>query len=342
MPTPIKISASRGASILGMSKWSTPVETWLKIMEQLQPGFCEKNKHEVPVRKDSAPFRFGKAFEGAICDLVYDKYGEAVEDRELFCEHPDHDFITCHLDGKLPLEKAIIENKTTNARTFYQTWGDPGTGQVPEDYQIQAQHQMLITGYDRVFTGYDRVIMPVLVFPTPQAEIEKLHGGELERLDSSLFGNSLYRIDDLVVDPFKWARTLHDMGMFHIFEIKQDPEAQEAMLKLYKKFWTENVLGETPPEPKDFDDVRKLFHEPRGSVVATPEILELSKEFKSAKLLAKKTEDEIERLKEKLTTMAKDSPGYNEDKTKSLKIYDADGNKIHSLSKSKIGRFTFK
>jgi predicted phage-related endonuclease len=39
MPTPINISASRGAAILGLSDYQTPVQVWLQIMESRDPGF---------------------------------------------------------------------------------------------------------------------------------------------------------------------------------------------------------------------------------------------------------------------------------------------------------------
>ena len=41
MPKPItgSISGSRSATILGLNDYSTPVEAWLQIMEEREPGF---------------------------------------------------------------------------------------------------------------------------------------------------------------------------------------------------------------------------------------------------------------------------------------------------------------
>ena len=82
MPTPVNISASRGASILGLSKWKTPVQSWLEIMEARQPGFCEKHKYKYPEFEETAVLRWGKAFESAIIELAERKQDDVIGFRE--------------------------------------------------------------------------------------------------------------------------------------------------------------------------------------------------------------------------------------------------------------------
>ena len=55
---PVGISASRGAAILGLSQYKTPVAAWLELMESIEPGFCEQHGYKVPERADSCRYPF--------------------------------------------------------------------------------------------------------------------------------------------------------------------------------------------------------------------------------------------------------------------------------------------
>ena len=78
MPTPINISASRGAAILGLSKWKTPIHAWLEMMKSRQTGFCEKHGYQIPEFEYNSAMKWGHAFESAIIELAENVSGDKI------------------------------------------------------------------------------------------------------------------------------------------------------------------------------------------------------------------------------------------------------------------------
>lgn len=285
--TPRGISASRGASFLGLSKWKTQVQAWLEICEEREPGFCEKNGYILKDDEDAVCARWGLAFEDAIVKLAESKKnGVKILDREKSfkanVEGPVE--ITCHIDGnyiglmmKYPNVGPTIapppilhEGKTTNLYTFRDEWGDPGTDAIPREYQVQCQHQMLCT-------GADQVIVSVLVFPKRTDEWEN------EGWTPDFCGGDDYWIvheDSGLIYPGLWAESLDQMGFFHQYTINRDQALIDLMVKEYTAFWDDHVLTGIPPKPVNLDDIKRLTPEPSGVIYVTPEIAALFQEDK--------------------------------------------------------------
>jgi predicted phage-related endonuclease len=268
---PKGISASRGASILGLSEYQTPVETWLKIMDDRDPEFCQRNGYEKPVREYTKIMAMGHAFENAVIGIASDLQNDAIGQREEFYQLKPEDYITCHIDGMYSSKKCLHEGKTTNIITFREKWGEPGSDRIPVDYQCQVQHQMLCT-------GAEMAIVSVLVFPMRQ--------------------------DDMPDPPAeclaeKWADTFADIGLFHQYYVRRDEYMIGTMRKIYADFWEHNVLGENPPEPQKYDDVRKIFKAPKGKIVASKQMQEWAAEYKGItgeEKQIKARKDEIKKL----------------------------------------------
>jgi predicted phage-related endonuclease len=278
MSTPINISASRGASILGLSKWKTPVQSWLEIMEALQPGFCAKHKYNLPEFEYGSTMRWGHAFESAIIELAERKRDcERIFDREKFFNAIPN-YITCHIDGMYNMlldgMKPLHEGKTTSYFYWHDNFGEPGTDKVPVEYQIQCQHQMICT-------GAEKVILSVLVFPKRVEEWEEMgwHFHKFPELDYFLNLNQ----SDEEIPVLTWANVLDQMGYFHQYEIKSHPELQKSMIQHYTEFWNENVLGEKEPIPQTYDDIKALCTEPIGTILADETIERLMAEYKNIK-----------------------------------------------------------
>jgi hypothetical protein len=188
-------------------------------------------------------------------------------------------FITCHIDGRYDNNSGnywscpLHEGKTTNARSFFRKpndpddfnnmWGTPGTSHIPRAYQVQVQHQMLCTR-----AGED--IVSVLVFPENPETWEKMgwqiEGGPGEDLEDYWL-KPTHRKPAGLVDPIFWANTFADIGNFHQYPVKANPEAQRMMAEAYRKFWHKHVLTGIPPEPRNYDDIKRLFVEPVGTIV---------------------------------------------------------------------------
>jgi predicted phage-related endonuclease len=252
---PSGISASRGAAILGLSKWSTPVEVWLKIMEERAPGFCAANGYEKPEHETNMVLEMGLAFEDAVCELAIEKRCTSIFDREKLSRHPILEYVTCHQDGSYHdpvtgIANCLHEGKTTSIFYYRDNFGEPGTDRIPQEYAVQVQHQMLCT-------GIDECILSVLVFPFRQDTIEEIPG-----------------------DPLKWAAILDEMGYFHQYHIKADPDLQNKMLEKYRKFWDRHVLTGKPPRARTYRDIRRLVKAPQGTIVATKQLERWSAEYK--------------------------------------------------------------
>jgi len=339
MPKPINISASRGAAILGLSKWRTPVQVWLEIMEGRQPGFCEKNKFLLPEFEYTSAMKWGHAFESAIIELAEGKRGDTIAAREHFSFYGktgEHGYITCHIDGAYSSSMGTLhEGKTTSIMYYRDNFGEPGTDQVPIEYQIQCQHQMICT-------GAEKVILSVLVFPKRVEEWEEMGIEPVEMIGGQYRFSGEFQTYSIL----QWAHVLNQMGYFHQYEINAHPELQQQMIKAYTEFWNENVLKEMPPEPKSYDDIKALVREPVGTIVADENLEYLVSEYKQIKSeisgtgpLAKRADD----IKVEVLNKMNESEHVLDDDSKDKYILrDRAGKKIASYGKNKNGVFVFR
>ena len=328
MPLPINISASRGAAILGLSQYQTPVSVWLNIMESRQPGFCAEHNYELPVFDDSAALRWGRSFEYAVTELAEMKQNNKIINREKL-SHANLEYITCHQDGQYeqgerdPWEKILHEGKTTSAFYFRDHFGEPGTDQVPMEYQIQCQHQMICT-------GAEEVILSVLIFPRRVEELEEI-GWEVwqDTNKNFMLRNNISNDVALTVD---WAVILNQLGYFHQFHIHALPELQNLMLIHYRDFWENHVLTGIPPEPKTYDDIKALCPVAAGTIIGDEEIERFAAEYKnitseigtSGPLYKRKEQIRVEILKR----MRNADKTMDEDSEKKWVLRSRDGKKL--------------
>jgi predicted phage-related endonuclease len=353
MSTPINISASRGASILALSKWKTPVQSWLEMMEARQPGFCAKHKYNLPEFEYGSAMRWGHAFESAIIELAEKRQGHTIHDRErLFTNEYSgkitnsdleklNPVITCHIDGWYGKEQfdPLHEGKTTSYFYWHDNFGEPGTDKVPVEYQIQCQHQMICT-------GAEKVILSVLVFPKRVEEWEEMGWKIIQHEKGYYLENPIFTDSTGLHKPVKWARILDQMGYFHQYEIKSHPELQKSMIQHYTEFWNENVLGEKEPIPQTYDDIKALCTEPIGTILADETIERLWAEYKNIKSeiggtgpLAKRADQ----IKVIVLDYMHNAGAIEDDESREKWILrDQSGSKLASYGKNKNGVFGFR
>ncbi len=123
------IGGSDAAAVMGLSRWRTPLSVWL-----------DKIGHGEAVT-ESEPMRWGALLEPVIRHEYASKTGMAVGIPGLL-RHPDHECIIGTPDG-IADDGRVVEIKTARSGDG---WGEPGSDQVPEDYLIQCQHYMLVSG----------------------------------------------------------------------------------------------------------------------------------------------------------------------------------------------------
>ncbi len=273
---PIGISASRASTIMGINPWSSELEDWQKIMEEVEPGFNAANNYEYPVFEETAQIRWGNAFEDAVIKLAEDKAGKKIFDREKLYKY--NKVITCHIDGRYQdiLSDEIImtrlsEGKTTSFFYWKDNFGEPGTDKVPVQYQSQCQHQMLCT-------GAEKVILSVLVFPRRTDDFEEIGWSIFEDTDGYLLINKSE--NTTIRHPIDWAFTLAEMGYFHTYEIPANKDTQKAMLRYYKNWWKKHIKKKTPPDPKYYSDIKRIWKAPVGTIIADNQLERWCSEYK--------------------------------------------------------------
>jgi len=363
---PIGISGSRAAAILGMSPWATPFSVWQDIMEKRQPGFNAAHKYDYEAFEGNASTRWGLAFEDAIIKLAEGKAGEKIDNREKEYKHKDFDYVTCHIDGNYhpytPIDRhKLHEGKTTTAFGFSDKWGEPGTDKIPVEYQTQVQHQMLCT-------GADECIVSVLVFPKrpddweaegwyitdDQTEgftvIRNDNIKEIGEPETLIDGDDVQLKRQLMRAPWYNTRfmsmALDMMGYFHQYTVPANRDLQQLMLDKYRVWWTKYVLGETPPEPADYSDIRAMITEPVGTIIVDDDTARWFKEYKSIGSeigsggnLAKRRDQ----LKVLILTNARALEATLDDESTDKWIFrDDKGDKLGSYGRTKKGAMVFR
>ena len=132
-------------ALLGVSKYRSAVDVWLEKSGQ------------APQSLDSLPLRFGQHAESFVAAEYAKATGATLIHDERTITHPEHSFLTGHVDryiqGDSPdifndqgqvVAPKILECKT--AHPFNQSeWGEPGTDQVPLPYLVQCQWYLMLT-----------------------------------------------------------------------------------------------------------------------------------------------------------------------------------------------------
>jgi hypothetical protein len=357
---PRGISASRGAAVLGLSEFQTPLEVFQLIMEEREPGWNKAHNYALPDAPDNAAIRWGTAFEDAIVELAERAQGNKITDREreYSCnavdkenslpiiyvgEGEEKNYITCHIDGHYIDNVArplgiLHEGKTTSTFTFRDKWGEPGTDRIPRTYQVQVQHQMLCT-------GAEEAVVSVLVFPETPDKWEAM-GWELYHMDGygwHMRNNQISPTGIRSNNVKFWAEILWEMGYFHQYPVKANSEAQRLMVEAYREFWHKHVLTGIPPEPRNYEDVKRLFPEPKSTIVVPDYIERKIAEYKGITEETANGKKRKDRLKMIVTKYAQAHIGIEDDESKEAMIFhNGSGDKLGSKTKTKTGSLVFR
>jgi predicted phage-related endonuclease len=279
---------------------------------------------EGPTFEQNAAMRFGLAFEDAICDFVGRQGGCEITEREQIYTHGSLEYVTAHIDGRLS-DSVIIENKTTNIRSFRDSWGEPGTDHIPEDYMIQVQHQMACT-------GAKHCIVTVVVFPRMPDE------WEADGISISENGFFVWNVSqpESYVKPKHWLAFLYQAGFVHRYAIYRNEDLITKMLEGYSDFWHNHVLTGQPPKAEKYGDIKKLLTPPVGTVVASEEIERICAIDKALAKEIKEAEAKREKYKTMIGQHMKDNlegASIDDDSREKIVLRDRQGRKLRSFSK---------
>lgn len=130
------IGGSDAAIVLGLSKWKTPFELFLE----------KTNQVELQESQSEAAY-FGSILEDVVAKEFELRTGKKVRRRNQMLQHDEHEFMLANVDRMIVGEDAILECKTASAY-LANDWKDD---EVPENYIIQVQHYMAVTGTKKAY-----------------------------------------------------------------------------------------------------------------------------------------------------------------------------------------------
>lgn len=124
------IGGSDAAPAVGMSKYKTRLELYLDKRGELETTETE-------------PMRWGNLLEPVVRQEYANRTGNSVTVPPGIIRHPSTAFAIVTADGIVNDGQRLYEGKT--ARTA-EGWGEPGSGDVPQEYFLQCQHGLYVTG----------------------------------------------------------------------------------------------------------------------------------------------------------------------------------------------------
>ena len=127
------IGGSDASVVCGINRYKSPVELWMEKTNQLQAQEAGEAAY------------WGTQLESIVRSEFTKRTGIEVRKLDVILQSEEHPFMLANLDGicEVPdLGTCIFEAKTASAYKAAE-WEDT----IPDEYQLQIQHYMAVTGY---------------------------------------------------------------------------------------------------------------------------------------------------------------------------------------------------
>ena len=132
------IGASEAASVLGLSRWASPLEIWAYKTGEIIPD---------PSKNEMAKW-WGIELENAVARRFVKVTGKKVCRVTEAYVHPQFPFIKAHIDRKVIGERSILQCKTATAFKAKE-WEEED--EIPAEYIIQEVVELACSGYDKAY-----------------------------------------------------------------------------------------------------------------------------------------------------------------------------------------------
>jgi len=140
------IGGSDCAGILGLSRWTTPLQIW----GQKTGNILEKDI------SDKIYVKLGNKLEDIVAEMFCEKIGKKVRRVNETIFHEKYNFIGANIDRRVVGEDTILECKTCSAWKAKEWEGE----EIPKEYILQVLHYLAVTGasmaYIAVLIGNQR------------------------------------------------------------------------------------------------------------------------------------------------------------------------------------------
>jgi len=125
------IGGSDAAAIAGLNPWRSQLEVYLDKIG------------EIPETEDNENMYWGRQLEDLVAKEFAERSGKKVRRNNFILQHPVYPFMLANIDREIVGEEIGLECKTASEYAKEQ-WLDDA---VPEQYILQCQHYMAVTGY---------------------------------------------------------------------------------------------------------------------------------------------------------------------------------------------------
>jgi len=125
--------ATDAAPVLGLSKYSTPVQVWLEKTGQTEPRDLSDNE----------AVQMGHVMEPVIARLYEDRTGLSLDHIDYGLRHKDFAFMGSHFDYKIAGKPQLVECKNFSSNRVNE-FGENGTDEVPMDVLLQCVHEAAV------------------------------------------------------------------------------------------------------------------------------------------------------------------------------------------------------
>lgn len=133
------IGGSDASIICGVNKYKSPIELWMEKTGMIEPTEAGEAAYWGTILEPIVREEFSKAT------------GIEVGIEKSILQHPVHDFMLANVDGVIihpDYGGCIFEAKTSSSYR-----ADEWENSIPEEYQLQVQHYMAVTGFKAAFVA---------------------------------------------------------------------------------------------------------------------------------------------------------------------------------------------
>lgn len=132
------IGGSDVAAILGISRFKTAFDVWLRLT-----GREEEQENKIDFKK--LYLYLGNKDEATVAELYEIATGKKLRKINKTLRDNKQPWLIGNIDRKIIGEDKILECKT--AHEYAEGWGKSGTDHIPDEYIVQVQHYLALTGY---------------------------------------------------------------------------------------------------------------------------------------------------------------------------------------------------
>jgi len=263
------LGASDAPAALGFSSWKSGREVALDKWGEAEQQVETPQMHR------------GHVSEPAIL-LAYSMSAQVKTEQGVMLRHPEHDWMTATPDGfVMPFAetRTLIQVKTANL-FVRDEWGEDGSGDIPEIYEIQVRHEMAVA-------NADSVDIPVVF------------------ADEQLF-TVLVKMIESGISLEMAANVIKENLDFRVYTIERDLGIEKSLIEAEKEFWETYIVPHVlPPDLKAHKTKANTLREANEEDI---------KELAIAKkhwLALKRAEIRLEKKKETLQRLIGTDEGVN-------------------------------